>query len=170
MSEIEQLRALLGKLPNPTEALELLDKVAAVPVAEPNMVWNADDLEEGGYSPDEFADYVAPSLGEESVFNVAVAISLPNRTMRVWREEDADGHHEVKWEWAGKASSADSIPRARLDELLSAEKRVRELEGQVRGMRELLGDAIDRANFSLPGWEKHVSALTDALATSKGGA
>ena len=114
-------RKLEQELAEATESMHAQDKTIATlrqqlaeaqekaPVlCEPDMIWNADDLEEGGYSPDEFADYVAPGLGEESVFEVAVAVSLPNRTMRVWREPDADGHHKVRWEWVGKSALAAS--------------------------------------------------------------
>lgn len=73
---------------------------------EPDMVWDADDPEEGGHSPAEFADYVAGAVGEVSEFEVMVAVSLPNRHMRVWRERDEDGHHEVRWEWVDRAAIA----------------------------------------------------------------
>lgn len=59
-----------------------------------------------------------------------------------------------------------------LAEREALQERIRQLEaervpdGCIAVSRQLISDAIDRANYSITGWEAHVSALTDALASA----
>lgn len=167
MSEIEQLRALLGKLPNPTEALELLDKAALRStddlrevvvekiaealggamdctrawsawgigtMSEDDFVLVADDAERLSEIADAAISAVLDKVAAVLVVGGPVANQCDGCCRGLLLDDygmhRADSGHPVmacqRDRYAQPAS--DSIPRARLDELLAAEKRVLELE------------------------------------------
>ena len=63
------------------------------------MYWRKDYPEEGGICEDSLADIIADELSDndETTEEVQVAVSLPDRKMRVWLTGGED--RVVHWEW-----------------------------------------------------------------------
>lgn len=63
------------------------------------MCWRKDYPEEGGICDDSLAETIADELAqdEETTEEVQVAVSLPDRKMRVWLTGGED--REVHWGW-----------------------------------------------------------------------
>jgi hypothetical protein len=67
-------------------------------VQKPNMFWDDSNPEMSQESEYDLADYCAQDLpcGESMLVDVMCAEMLPNRTMKVWIDNEDDGVH---WEW-----------------------------------------------------------------------
>ena len=63
------------------------------------ICWRKEYPEEGGICADGLADTIADELREdgETTEEIQLAVSLPNRKMRVWLTGDED--REIHWEW-----------------------------------------------------------------------